>query len=73
MELFYRPREMIYNNWKNKDEMDWLWPVYFLGTILMKDLIKKQANEEKRLDKNPPKFYKILTFFYKISCSGKDL
>lgn len=48
MELFYRPREMIYNNWKNKDEMDWLWPVHFFETILVKDLIKKQANEEKK-------------------------
>lgn len=43
MELFYRPREMIYNNWKNKDEMDWLWPVYFFETILVKDLIKKTS------------------------------
>ena len=45
MELFYRPREMIYNNWKNKDEMDWLRPVYFFEKILMKDWIKKQGDE----------------------------
>lgn len=44
MELFYRPREMIYNNWKNKDEMDWLRPVYFFGDNLDKGF--KLKNKE---------------------------